>query len=169
MKKNSVIFFALVCVVIGLEACTSRIFEIRDNPIERGKEAVTIDQVSAAIMNAGSGVGWKMSQASSEQIDAVYQWSKHSATVAIPFTTTHYSIIYKTSTNLKYDGNKIHKRYNKLVTNLDTAIRRELSKVTKVPQPVKQEEPTTMGSFINWLKSIGSDDSEKDMPVTTNN
>jgi hypothetical protein len=169
MNKNRVWLFAALVMALGFSACKSKLFEIRDNPIEAGNNAVTIDQVSTAIMNAGNGLGWKMSRPSNEEIHGMYQFSKHSATVAIPFTTTHYSILYKTSTNLKYDGTNIHKRYNALVTNLDTAIRRELSMLTKVAQTAKQEEPTTMGRFINWLKSIGSDDSENEKPVPTTN
>jgi hypothetical protein len=168
-KNNKLSLLLIVFYLfVGLVACTSKLFEIRDNPIDVGKEAMTIDQVSTAIMDAGKGLGWKMSQVSKEEIHGTYQMSKHSATVSIPFTTRSYSILYKASSNLKYDGTRIHKRYNELITSLDAAIRRELSTVTKVSQPVKQEEPTMMRSLINWLKNIGSDDSDSKSVVTTN-
>lgn len=165
-KKSHVI--AGLCVVLLLGACSSQLFEIRDNGIETGTEApVTMDQVGTAITDAGKGLGWKMSTVKKGEILGTYQTAKQSATVAIPFTTKTYSILYKTSSNFKYDGTKIHKRYNELVGGLDAAIRRELSKVTKVTQSVKQEEPTTMRSLTNWLKSFGSDEPEKEKPAAT--
>ena len=151
-----------------LGACSSPLFEIRDNPIETGTEGpVTMDQVGSAIMEAGKGLGWKMSTTKKGEIGGTYSNSKQSATVAIPYSTKNYSILYKNSSNFKYDGTKIHKRYNDLVNGLDAAIRRELSKVTKVAQPVKQEEPTTMRSLTNWLKNVGSDEPEKAKPAAT--
>ncbi len=156
-----------VGLVLLMGACSSPLFEIRDNPIEAGTTMpVTMDQVSTAIMDAGKGLGWKMTLIKKGEISGLYQTAKQNATVAIPYTTKQYSILYKNSSNFKYDGTKIHKRYNDLVTGLDAAIRRELSKATNVAQPVKQEEPTTMRSLSNWLKSVGSDD-EKDKPVET--
>ena len=108
-----------------------------------------------------------MASTKNGEVTGTYSNAKQSATVAIPYTTKTYSILYKNSSNFKYNGTKIHKRYNELVSGLDAAIRRELSRVTNVSQPVKQEEPTTMRSLTNWLKNIGSDDSEKEKPATT--
>ena len=48
---------------------------------------------------------------------------------------------------------------------LDTAIRRELSKITKVTQTQKAEEPTTMGGLMNWVRSIGGSDDAKAKPA----
>jgi len=163
-KKGISLSTGLLVLVLG--ACSSQLFEVRDNPIETGTDAsVTMDQVGDAIMEAGKGLGWKMAAAKKGEISGTYSNAKQSATVAIPYTTKTYSILYKNSSNFKYNGTKIHKRYNELVSGLDAAIRRELSRVTNVSQPVKQEEPTTMRSLTNWLKSIGSDDSEKEKPA----
>ena len=156
-------------LVLALGACSSTLFEIRDNPIETGTEGpVTMHQIGDAITEAGKGLGWKMATTKNGEISGTYSNAKQSATVAIPYTTKTYSILYKNSSNFKYNGTKIHKRYNELVSGRDAAIRRELSRVTKVTQPVKQEEPTTMRSLTNWRKSIGIDDSEKEKPATTN-
>lgn len=165
-KKGISLSTGLLVLVLG--ACSSTLFEIRDNPIETGTEGpVTMNQIGDAITEAGKGLGWKMATTKNGEISGTYSNAKQSATVAIPYTTKTYSILYKNSSNFKYNGTKIHKRYNELVSGLDAAIRRELSRVTKVTQPVKQEEPTTMRSLTNWLKSIGSDDSEKEKPATT--
>jgi hypothetical protein len=165
-RKGSSFFIGLLVVLLA--ACSSPLFEIRDNPIEAGTDApVSMNQVGDAIMEAGKGLGWKMASTKNGEVTGTYSNAKQSATVAIPYTTKTYSILYKNSSNFKYNGTKIHKRYNELVSGLDAAIRRELSRVTNVSQPVKQEEPTTMRSLTNWLKNIGSDDSEKEKPATT--
>ena len=165
-RKGASLFTGLLVVLLA--ACSSTLFEIRDNPIETGTNAsVSMDQVGDAIMEGGKGLGWKMAAVKKGEISGTYSNAKQSATVAIPYTTKTYSILYKNSSNFKYNGTKIHKRYNELVSGLDAAIRRELSRVTNVSQPVKQEEPTTMRSLTNWLKNIGSDDSEKEKPAAT--
>ncbi len=165
MSKKVVCLFAGLLVVL-LEACSAPLFEIRDNPIEAGTDGpVTMEQVGEAIMEGGKGLGWKMTSTKKGEIAGTYSTPKQSATVAIPYTTKTYSILYKNSSNFKYNGTKIHKRYNELISGLDTAIRRELSRVTKVSQPVKQEEPTTMRSLTNWLKNIGSDEPETTKPA----
>ena len=46
----------------------------------------------------------------------------HSATVDIPFNAKQYSILYKDSSNLNYDGTSIHKNYNGWIQNLQKAI-----------------------------------------------
>jgi hypothetical protein len=53
----------------------------------------------------------------------------HTAVVTIPFSTKSYSILYKESTNLKYDAEKqtIHGNYNGWVQRLDNEIRARIS------------------------------------------
>jgi hypothetical protein len=45
----------------------------------------------------------------------------------IKYNTKSYSIEYKDSQGLKYDGTNIHKNYNSWVMNLDNRIRAQLS------------------------------------------
>jgi len=49
------------------------------------------------------------------------------AQVDIKYSTIAYSITYKDSSNLKYDGTKIHSNYNGWIQNLDKAIKIQLS------------------------------------------
>jgi hypothetical protein len=166
LKQKVVYLHAAIAIALILGACSAPLFEIRDNPIETGAEgSVTLDQVGSAIMDAGKGLGWKMVMTRQGEIAANYSSAKQSATVAIPYSTNTYSILYKNSTNFKYNGTKIHKRYNELISGFDAAIRRELSRLTKVPQPARQEEPTTMGKLTNWLRSLGSDEQKEVKPA----
>lgn len=153
-------------LVVLVAGCTAPLFEITDNKIETGAEApVTLEQVKAAIMDAGKGLNMKMVATKPGELQGTYQTGNATAVVAIPYTKQSYGIHYKSSQNLKYDGNKINKKYNTFVTNLDTAIRRELSKITKVTQTQKAEEPTTMGGLMNWVRSIGGSDDAKAKPA----
>lgn len=153
-------------VVVLMAGCTAPLFEITDNRIETGTEApVTSEQVKTAIMDAGKGLNMKMVATKPGEIQGTYQTGNATAVVAIPYTKQSYGIHYKSSQNLKYDGSKINKKYNTFVTNLDTAIRRELSKITKVTQTQKAEEPTTMGGLMNWVRSIGGSDDSKAKPA----
>lgn len=60
---------------------------------------------------------------------ATYNLRSHQAIVAIPYTTKTYSIIYKDSTNLKYNAqaHTIHPNYTGWIQRLDGAIRSRLS------------------------------------------
>ena len=51
----------------------------------------------------------------------------HMAQVDVSFDTKAYSIQYKDSTNLNYNGTSIHSNYNGWVQNLDKSIRTQLS------------------------------------------
>ena len=115
-------------LVLVMAGCTAPLFEITDNKIETGTEApVTSEQVKTAILDAGKGLNMKMVATKPGEIQGTYQSGSYTAVVSIPYTKQNYGIHYKSSQNLKYDGNKIHKKYNTFVNNLDVAIRRELS------------------------------------------
>ena len=51
----------------------------------------------------------------------------HIAIVDITYNSDSYSITYKDSTNLNYNGTNIHRNYNNWINNLDNAIKVQLS------------------------------------------
>ena len=148
-------------VLILFSACVAPLYEITETPIETGtEESISLSQIETAIITAGEGIGWKMKASKPGEITGTYKESKFTAAVKIPFSSQTYSIFYKSSKNLKYDGAKIHRKYNELVQNLSTAIGREVTKITGQEQPVI-EGPTTVGSLMDWLRSEESGDQEK--------
>lgn len=162
MKRNFYKPLLSGFLVILFVGCTAPLFEVTDNEIEAGDEQeITQDQVKEAIMEAGKGIGWKMKDTEPGEIIGTYQSRKYSASVKIPYSPKEYSIFYKSSHGLRYNGVKIHKRYNELVKNLSAAIGRELAKTTGQAQP-QTEEPTTMGGLMDWLSGEGSDDEEEE-------
>lgn len=124
-----------ICVVLAVMAgCRSGglIYSVKDAPIqtETGKEP-SLEDVQKAIIAAGAGLGWQMGISKPGEIVATHNARSHQAVVTIPFTTKSYSILYKDSTNLKYDAAKqtIHDNYTVWVQRLDNAIRSRLTAV----------------------------------------
>ena len=149
-------------VLILFSACTAPLYEISETPIETGTEqGLTLAQVETAIKTAGEGIGWKMKTVKPGELTGTFKSSRYTASVRIPYSPQNYSIFYKGSQNLKYDGAKIHKKYNELVQNLSTAIGREMNKTTGHEQPQIEEAPTTIGSLMDWLRSEESSDEKK--------
>lgn len=124
---------AFLSLSIGfLAACTAAsIYNVKDSnvpTVTAGKE-VKLDDVTKAIVQAGSGLGWNMNVVKPGQIVGTLRLRSHTAIVDIPYTTSSYSIIYSSSQNLNYNPakNEIHRNYNGWVQNLDKAIRARLS------------------------------------------
>ncbi len=122
-----------VCVMLAVMAgCRAggQIYNVKDAPVQTatGKEP-SMDEVQKAIIAAGAGLGWQMVISKPGEIVATLNARSHQAVVTIPYTTKSYSILYKDSTNLKYDPVKqtIHDNYTGWVQRLDNAIRSRLT------------------------------------------
>jgi len=122
-----------VCVMLAVMAgCRAggQIYNVKDAPVQTatGKEP-SMDEVQKAIIAGGAGLGWQMAISKPGEIVATLNARSHQAVVTIPYTTKSYSILYKDSTNLKYDPVKqtIHDNYTGWVQRLDNAIRSRLT------------------------------------------
>lgn len=123
--KRVLVALAMVLLVAG---CTSRpIVNVTDQPIVTapGKQ-LTDEQVRYAIVSAGTGLGWVMTPVSPGLISGRLTLREHVAVVEVRYTTKTYSITYKDSANLNYQGGQIHKNYNGWIENLDRDIRAAL-------------------------------------------
>ena len=117
----------------ALTSCrTTTIYNVVDSPVATasGKEP-SLDQVTKAIVAAGTGLQWTMSVVHPGLIVGTLNIRSHQAVVEIPYTTKAYSIKYKNSSDLNYDPEKqtIHSNYRGWVQNLDNAIRARLSAI----------------------------------------
>ena len=70
--------------------------------------------------------GWTAKNIGSRQIQATLNVRKNIARVVIAYSTRSYSITYKDSHTLAYDGATIHRNYNKWVRKLKILINRQL-------------------------------------------
>ncbi len=105
---------------------TAPILNVKDAPVEVTGKQATADEVKKAILRAGATLGWQMKEEEPGYIVGTLILRSHMAQVDIPYSTESYSILYKNSENLKYDGTSIHSNYNGWVQNLDRAIRAQL-------------------------------------------
>jgi hypothetical protein len=125
-------WMAAVLVLVFLVGCRggAQIYEVKNasipNPSGKG---LSLEQVRKEITAAGIAAGWQMTDAKPGEILATYNLRSHQAIVSIPYSTKDYSILYKGSTNLKYDAQAqtIHVNYAGWIQRLDGAIRSRLA------------------------------------------
>jgi hypothetical protein len=82
--------------------------------------------VREAIVAGARAKGWRVSEEGPGHIVASIAVRSHTAVADIFYDATSYSIQYKDSSNLKYDGERIHRNYNKWVILLDQQIQANL-------------------------------------------
>jgi len=124
---------ALAVCVILLAGCKSQpVNEVIGAPIPvvPGKP-ISMEDISKAIVRAGTRNGWLVIQEKPGRLSANYRERQHGATVEITHDEKAYNIKYRDSTNLNADAGQIHKVYNVWVANLDRSIRTELVLVTQ--------------------------------------
>ena len=129
MKLKSLfsLFLITTLILIGC-ARTSPIQDINNAPVTvaTGKN-YTLTDVKNAIMRAGAALGWQMQDVAPGHLVGTLNVRTHMAQVDIKYNTKTYSITYKDSSNLNYDGTKIHSNYNGWIQNLDRGIKTQLS------------------------------------------
>ncbi len=123
----------LQAVLVGLAAaalvgCTNQpIYAVSEAPVETfDGRPVTMAEVEQAIARAGAALGWRTHLAEPGLIVASYRWRGYTAVVQVAFGTKTFSITYRNSANLNYDGTNIHRTYNDWIRRLETSIRAQL-------------------------------------------
>ncbi len=76
----------------------------------------TAQQVRAAIIEGATAKGWQVTEVADGHLVAQIFVRSHMAQVDITYDEDSFSIVYKDSTNLLYDGTVIHRSYNKWIT-----------------------------------------------------
>ena len=122
---------ALLCSIVFTAGCRKRapVLNLNNNTVASVSENKSIEKVEKAISAGAASLGWKTEKTSPGLITATLFIRTHTAVVEIPYTLNSFSIIYKSSINLKYRDGKIHPNYNRWVQNLSNAISAELAKI----------------------------------------
>ena len=89
-------------------------------------KSVTMNDVTTAIMRAGTQLGWQMQPEGPGRMTGRIALRAHLAVIEIEHDTKSYSIKYRDSTNLDARDGMIHKNYNGWIQNLDKSIRTQL-------------------------------------------
>jgi hypothetical protein len=112
----------------GCSATQQPLYNVQNSPVQTfdGKKLTTA-QVEKAILQAGVQRNWRMQKVKDGLITGTLALRTHVAVVDIKYSATAYSITYKNSTDLDYDGTNIHKNYNSWIRNLDNSIQLYLS------------------------------------------
>jgi len=103
------------------------VYNVTDAPVAASKPSPSLDEVGKAIQRAGVALGWQMKETKPGHMLATLALRKHVAVVDVNYGVKSYSIRYKDSTELGYDGQNIHPNYNGWIQNLDKGIRAQLS------------------------------------------
>ncbi|MFP3364833.1 hypothetical protein R0J93_14285 [Pseudoalteromonas sp. SIMBA_148] len=105
------------CTCWLFNICSVRDFE--QNPIPQTSTITNSEaDVEKGILKACIQLGWKCTPLSEGKIKGVLDIRTHQLTVDIAYDKTAYSINYKDSINLNYNGKKIHRQYVNWVSNL---------------------------------------------------
>jgi hypothetical protein len=117
---------ALFCAVM-LGACTSApIYSVPEQPISTNTKNAQLKDVRMAIDRGATKMGWTVKEQGPNSFLAELDLRTHKAIVEITFNTQSYSIAYKDSSNLMYDGKSIHRNYNGWIHNLQKSINAQL-------------------------------------------
>ena len=116
----------IIPVVLLLASCrTADVYNVQNAP--GASKPVSMADVEMAIRRAGHGLGWQIVPQGPGKAEGTLVLREHRAVVDITYDVKSYSITYKDSSNLHYDGKTIHSNYNGWIQNLDKAIRAQLS------------------------------------------
>lgn len=132
MKRAQPVLIFLCVMFVTMMGCRGggMIYQVKEAPVQTATGAQpSLEDVQKAIIAAGVGLGWQVAVAKPGEIIATLNLRSHQAVVTIPYTTKTYSILYKSSTNLKYNAEKqtIHENYSAWIQRLDGAIRSRLT------------------------------------------
>ena len=145
MKKNrigSLILFS--CLIILTAGCLVRpIDNIENHPIPTSNgKLLDMSQIAQEMIEAGSKLGWVMTESSPGNITAFLGIRTHNVTAQITFNQSSYNITYVNSTNMDYDGNLIHWKYNDWIERLARHIDNNLTKIAN-PKPLTKSHKKT--------------------------
>ncbi len=105
----------------GLIACRSAaVYNVVNDQFTT--TAPSLAEAERTIKLAGAGLGWQIKQDKPGHLIGTLPIRTHVAIIDITHDTKQFSIMYKNSTNLDYDGTSIHSNYNGWVQNLQKAI-----------------------------------------------
>lgn len=130
LKKLALIaLFSGIFALMGGCGSGDPIVNYQNTPVVAKSGNKNLHDIKRAIVLAGSRIGWQMQPVRPGLIKATLFSQGFMAKVEINYSTEAYSIIYKDSSNLKYNGQTIHPTYNKWVSKLHKHIRNNIARL----------------------------------------
>lgn len=126
-RKIFLIILAFV-VALGIGCRSSLVHNVENTAVSVNEgQSISMKDIAKAITIAGAGLGWRMKAEGPGHMVGTLAVRDHVAIVDIKYNSETYSITYKNSTNLKYDGEYIHSNYNGWIQNLEKSINGQLA------------------------------------------
>jgi hypothetical protein len=123
-------FFIAALLLVALPAVGCRTTPVRNvyyAPLVPPASMSDADLLQA-FRRAGAETGWLIEPVGPGELEGrLTVHGRHLAVVTIDYDRTRFSIYYKNSENLLYDGVHIHRNYNRWVLNLEQNIRKAIS------------------------------------------
>ena len=121
--------FTVIAVFLALSGCASvPIMNVKDAVVTSSSgKPLSNAEVRSSILRAGAALGWQMKDEGPNMLVGSIKLRDHSAVVEIPYSSSTYSIKYRSSMNLKESGGNIHKNYNGWIQNLTRGINAQLT------------------------------------------
>jgi hypothetical protein len=129
MSKYQFVYILSIVFLFLLSGCrTEAVLNLSNYPIPAiGGTSMKPEVIENGIVQAGNRLGWRMSRKGENTVLAYHvNDDGRQAIVAISFSTKAYSVNYYNSHFFLYDGEVIHKKYNRLVISLINGINDEL-------------------------------------------
>jgi hypothetical protein len=123
--KCKAIAIALLVLLLGACRVGMPVYNVNDAVAANGPNASKED-VRKAIIRAGGELGWQFKDNGPDAMIGTLLIRTHTAVVNVPYSARHYSIVYKDSVALNYNGSVIHPNYNSWIHNLQHAIDAQL-------------------------------------------
>lgn len=127
MRLSKLFSVLVLAAVVFISGCRSGpVYNIDSNAIPT-TDNISLKKIQKAIVSACFGLGWQAKVQKPGHVVATLNLRSHVAVVDIKFSTKSYSIKYKDSVDLDYDGTNIHSNYNGWIRNLDNKVKLHLS------------------------------------------
>ncbi|ODT37251.1 MAG: hypothetical protein ABS55_03790 [Lautropia sp. SCN 70-15] len=107
MKSMRLFLFCLLAT-LGINAHAQRtlvpVVDFKDIPVAQATgHALTAEQVRQAFIEAGDDLRWNVADVGGNQLEATFvKQNKHTIVVTILYNERSYSVLYKSSVNMKY-------------------------------------------------------------------
>jgi len=126
--KNMLRVLPLTILLVLAGCRTAPVYNVVSDSLSAPSNA-SLSQVTKAIKLAGANLGWAMTSKKPGHLVGKLAIRKHRAEVDIRYNTKTFSITYRSSQNLKYDGTNIHSNYNGWIQRLRNAILAQASAI----------------------------------------
>lgn len=126
MKRSFLRALPVFLVFLLVAACATEQMHKVDN-VDYGyytKKSLTMEKVRATVERTAMRNGWRLSDQKEGSFIGKREWGggKHNIVVAVIYDLRKFSIDYRDSHQMKYDGSRIHNSYNRMVQKLEEDI-----------------------------------------------